>query len=65
MTTLKDLQEYQRYNADLLTATESAMKSGKSAAEAAASINLTDKYKSYKSERVKAAVEAIYAELKK
>jgi len=65
VTTLKDLQEYQRYNADLLTATESAMKAGKSAADAAASINLTDKYKGYKSERVKAAVEAIYAELKK
>jgi len=65
VTTLKDLQESQRYNADLLTATESAMKAGKSAAEAAASINLTDKYKGYKSERVKAAVEAIYAELKK
>jgi glyoxylase-like metal-dependent hydrolase (beta-lactamase superfamily II) len=65
VTTLKDLQEYQRYNADLLTATESAMKAGKNAAEAAASINLTDKYKGYKSERLKAAVEAIYAELKK
>jgi glyoxylase-like metal-dependent hydrolase (beta-lactamase superfamily II) len=65
VTTVKDLQEYQRYNADLLTATESAMKAGKSADEAAASINLTDKYKGYKSERVKAAVEAIYAELKK
>jgi glyoxylase-like metal-dependent hydrolase (beta-lactamase superfamily II) len=65
VTTLRDLEEYQRYNADLLTATESAMKAGKSAAEAAASINLTDKYKGYKSERVKAAVEAIYAELKK
>jgi len=65
VTTLKDLQEYQRYNADLVTATESAMKAGKSADEAAASINLTDKYKGYKSERVKAAVEAIYAELKK
>jgi cyclase len=65
VTTLKDLQEYQRYSADLLAATESAMKAGKSAAEAAASINLTDKYKGYKSERQKAAVDAIYAELKK
>jgi cyclase len=65
VTTLKDLEEYQRYNADLLAATESAMKAGKSAAEAAASINLTDKYKGYKSERVKDAVAAIYAELKK
>src|SRR5262245_19111383 len=59
VTTLKDLQEYQRYNADLVAAAESAMKARKSAAEAAASINLTDKYKGYKSERVKAAVEAI------
>jgi len=65
VTTLKDLDEYQRYNADLVTATEAAMKAGKSADQAAASINLTDKYKGYKSERVKAAVEAIYAELKK
>jgi len=65
VTTLKDLQEYQRYNADLVTATESAMKAGKNADQAASSINLTDKYKGYKSERVKAAVEAIYAELKK
>ena len=65
VTTRRDLEEYQRYNADLLTATESAIKAGKSADEAAASINLTDKYKGYKSERQKAAVEAIYAELKK
>lgn len=65
VTTLKDLQEYQRYTADLLAATQNAMKAGKSADEAAASMNLTDKYKNYKSERVKAAVAAIYAELKK
>jgi cyclase len=65
VTTLKDLQEYQRYNADLLTAVESAMKAGKSADQATASINLTDKYKGYKSERLKGAVDAIYAELKK
>jgi cyclase len=65
VTTLKDLQEYQRYNADLVAATEAAMKAGKSTEQAAASINLTDKYKGYKSERLKAAVDAIYAELKK
>jgi glyoxylase-like metal-dependent hydrolase (beta-lactamase superfamily II) len=65
VTTLKDLQEYQRYNADLLTAVESAMKAGKSADQATASINLTDKYKGYKAERLKGAVDAIYAELKK
>jgi glyoxylase-like metal-dependent hydrolase (beta-lactamase superfamily II) len=65
VTTPKDLQEYQRYTADLLAAVESAMKAGKSADEATASLKLTDKYPGYKSERVKAAVDALYAELKK
>ena len=41
------------------------MKAGKSVDEAAASINLTSKYPGYKSMRVKAAVQAIYDELKK
>jgi cyclase len=59
----KDLQEYQRYMADLLAAVETAKKAGKSAADAAASINLSAKYPDYKSDRVKAAVDAIYAEL--
>jgi glyoxylase-like metal-dependent hydrolase (beta-lactamase superfamily II) len=61
----KDLQEYQRFNADLLAATQSAIKAGKSVDEAAASINLTSKYPGDESMRVKAAVEAIYDELKK
>jgi hypothetical protein len=61
--TLKDLQEYQRYTADLVAAVQSARKAGKSADDAAASINLTDKYKGYKSERVKQAVQDIYDEL--
>jgi glyoxylase-like metal-dependent hydrolase (beta-lactamase superfamily II) len=60
---LKDLQEYQRYMADLLAAVEAAKKSGKSAADAAASLNLSAKYPDYKSDRVKAAVDALYAEL--
>ncbi len=61
--TLKDLEEYQRYTADLLTAVQSARKAGKSVDDAAASINLTEKYKGYKSERVKQAVQDIYDEL--
>jgi glyoxylase-like metal-dependent hydrolase (beta-lactamase superfamily II) len=61
--TPKDLQEYQRFTADLLTAVEAAKKSGKSAADAAASINLSPKYPGYQTERVQAAVDAIYAEL--
>ena len=58
-----DLQEYQRYTADLLSAAEAAHKAGKSADAAAASIKLEDKYKGYKSERVKQAVADIYDEL--
>ena len=61
--TPKDLQEYQRYTADLLAAVEAAKKAGRSAADAAASINLSAKYPEYKSDRLKAAVEAIYGEL--
>ena len=57
------LQEYQRYTADLLSAVQAAKNAGKSAADAAASINLSAKYPDYKSDRVKAAVDAIYAEL--
>ncbi len=37
----KDLQEYQRFNAELLAAVQAAMKAGKTVDEAAASINLT------------------------
>jgi cyclase len=59
----KDLAEYQRYTADLLAAVEAAKKAGKSAADATAAINLSAKYPDYKSERLKGAVDAIYAEL--
>jgi len=65
VSTLKDVEEYQRFNADLLSAVEGAIKAGKTADEAAASINLTEKYKGYKSERMKAAIDATYAELKR
>lgn len=58
-----DLQEYQRYTSDLLAAVRTARTAGKSVDEAAASINLTAKYRGYASERVKAAVQDIYDEL--
>jgi cyclase len=57
------LQEFQRFLVDLVSGTEAAKKAGKSAADAAAGLNLTAKYPAYKSERVAAAVTAIYAEL--
>ena len=65
MVQWKDLQEYQRFNADLLAAVQAAMKAGKSVDEAAASINLTTKYAGYESTRTKAAIQAIYDELGK
>ena len=61
----KDLQEYQRFNADLLAEAQAAMKAGKSVDDAAASTHVADKYSGYQSTRVKAAIQAIYDELKK
>jgi len=60
-----ELQEYQRYMADLLAETEAAIKAGKSAEAAAASSTVTAKYPGYKSERLKGAIEAIYKEMGK
>jgi len=65
VTTWRDLQEYGRYTAELLTQAEAAIKAGKSADEAGKSIDLTSKFPGYKNERVAAAVTAIYSELKK
>src|SRR5438128_6474118 len=60
----KDLQEFQRFTADLLAQTQAAMTAGKSVDEASAAFKV-DKYPGYKTERVKAAVQAIYDEVKK
>ena len=62
---LKDLQEYQRYNADLVAEARDAINAGKSVDEATAAIHLETKYPGYQAARVKAAVQAIYDELKK
>jgi cyclase len=64
MQTPKDLQEYQRFTADLLSHATDAMKAGKSVDDAFASFKI-DKYPGYKNERVKAAMQAVYDELKK
>ena len=63
ITALKDLQEYQRYNADLVAEARDAMNAGKSVDDAAASIHLENRYPGYQSTRVKAAVQVIYDEL--
>ena len=65
VTTPKDLQEYQRFVTDWVAAVQSAAAAGKTVDEAAAAIDLTSKYPGYKSERYKAAIPAVYAELKK
>jgi len=49
-----DLQEYQRYTADLLNEVQTHVRAGKTADAAAASIK-TDKYKGYTSEGLKLA----------
>jgi glyoxylase-like metal-dependent hydrolase (beta-lactamase superfamily II) len=64
MITMKDVEEYQRYMTDLVAGAQAAMKGGKTVDEAVAGLNLAVKYPTYKSERVKAAVQSIYDELK-
>jgi cyclase len=64
MQTPKDLQEFQRFVADLSTHAQTAMKAGKSVDEAFASFSV-DKYPGYKNERVKGSMQAVYDELKK
>lgn len=65
VTDWKNFEEFQRFTADLLSATEAAVTAGKSADEAAAALDLSAKYPGYQGTRVKAAVQAIYEELKK
>jgi glyoxylase-like metal-dependent hydrolase (beta-lactamase superfamily II) len=64
MQTAKDLQEYQRFTADILSHAMETMKASKSVDEAFTSFKI-DKYPGYKNERVKAAMQAVYDELKK
>ena len=64
MQTPKDLQEYQRFTADLAAHAQAANKAGQSVDEAFAAFKV-DKYPGYKNERVKAAIQAVYDELKK
>jgi glyoxylase-like metal-dependent hydrolase (beta-lactamase superfamily II) len=61
----KDLEEYADFNRDFLAAVQEAIKAGKSAAEAAASLQLPERYKDYNMQNARANVEAIYNELKK
>jgi len=64
VTTPKDLQEFGRFTAALAAHAQTAMKAGQTADAAAAAFDVSA-YPGYKNERVKAAIEAIYDELKK
>jgi glyoxylase-like metal-dependent hydrolase (beta-lactamase superfamily II) len=62
-TTRADLEEFQRYAAELVTATQAAKKAGQTAEAAAKSINVAAKFKGYTSERIGAAIQVLYKEL--
>jgi cyclase len=64
LRTVPELKEYQQFMTDFAAAVRQAKTAGKSADEAAASIDLSAKYKDYKKERYKAAVQAVYDEIK-
>jgi len=66
MMKLKDLQEYQRFNADFVAQALAAKQAGTSVDNASAAIGaaLTRKYAGYQSTRVKAAVQVVYDESK-
>src|SRR5437762_10424646 len=58
-----ELQEYQQFMTDFVAAVKQAKSSGKSVEDAAAAIDLSAKYKDYKKERYRAAIQSIYDEL--
>ena len=63
VTTPDSLQEYQRFTADLLAAVRQAIAGGQTVEQAVASIDLTGQYEGYRTERMAAAIQAIYEEL--
>jgi cyclase len=64
LRTLPELREYQQFMTDFVAAVKTAKAAGKSVDDAAASIDLTTKYKGYTKDRYKGAIQAIYDELK-
>jgi glyoxylase-like metal-dependent hydrolase (beta-lactamase superfamily II) len=60
-----DVQEYSQFTRDFLEEVRRAIVAGKSAAEAASSLSLPEKYKDYDMRNARASVEAIYRELRR
>lgn len=65
VTDWKAFQDFADFNRDFLSATQAAMKAGKTAEEAAASLAMPERWKSYGMAGVKDNVAKIYAELAK
>ncbi len=63
LMTWEDLEEYADFNRDFLAATEEAFRAGLSVEEAAATLELPERYRDYGMEHARANVEAIYDEL--
>jgi glyoxylase-like metal-dependent hydrolase (beta-lactamase superfamily II) len=63
--TWNDLQEYADFNREFLAEVEQAIKAGKPAAQAAATLQLPERYKAYDMQQARANVEAVYRELGK
>ena len=61
--TWDDVAEYADFNRDFLAAVEAAYRAGTSVDEAAATLELPERYRDYGMEHARANVEAIYAEL--
>ncbi len=64
LRTVPELREYQQFMTDFVAAVRQAKAAGKSVDEAAASIDLSAKYKSYEHARYKAAVQVVYGEIR-
>jgi hypothetical protein len=63
LRTVPELREYQQFMTDFVAAVRAAKTAGKTVDEAAASIDLSAKYKGYEHQRYTAAVQVIYNEL--
>lgn len=65
LRTIPELREHQQFMTEFVTTTKEARKAGKSVDDATTAVlGLAAKYKDYRTDRFKAAVEAIYDELK-
>ena len=63
MMTVKDIEDYQKFMADLVSSSQAAMKAGKSVDDAFAGFDIA-KYPGYKNERVRGAIQVIFDESK-